>query len=266
MYGGSGAPANWLLCDGTAISRTAFSALFSIISTFYGAGDGTSTFNLPNLKQRVAVGQDTSTTWAATLGQAGGEVNHTLLTAEMAAHTHSASASQGSHNHGDNGHQHYCSGVDHLHGVPGVDHLHGDDHQHGIPTGQFSHNHGDPGHSHSFSTLGGGGGVATGSGFGAVSGTTGVSGTGIQPAVLPGGITNYKSQQGFGATTGAADRSLNTTSNAADRSLAFYSNISYASIAYSSAGPISVSEATIGSNTPHNNLPPFLVVNYIIKT
>ena len=47
-FGGSTSPSGWLLCDGTAISRTTYSALFSIISTGFGVGDGSTTFNVPN--------------------------------------------------------------------------------------------------------------------------------------------------------------------------------------------------------------------------
>lgn len=48
MFAGSAAPSGWLFCDGTAISRTTYAALFAIISTTYGVGDGSTTFNLPN--------------------------------------------------------------------------------------------------------------------------------------------------------------------------------------------------------------------------
>ena len=51
-YAGTSAPSGWLLCDGSAISRTTYSALFSAIGTTYGVGDGSSTFNLPNFQGR----------------------------------------------------------------------------------------------------------------------------------------------------------------------------------------------------------------------
>ena len=57
-FGGSAAPAGWLLCDGSAVSRTTFAALFAAISTAYGSGDGSTTFNLPDLRGRAAVGKD----------------------------------------------------------------------------------------------------------------------------------------------------------------------------------------------------------------
>lgn len=49
MYGGATAPTGWLKCDGTAVSRTTYAALFAVVGTSYGAGDGSTTFNLPNL-------------------------------------------------------------------------------------------------------------------------------------------------------------------------------------------------------------------------
>lgn len=56
QYGGATAPEGWLLCDGSAVSRTLYDALFTAIGTNYGAGDGSSTFNLPDLRGRVPVG------------------------------------------------------------------------------------------------------------------------------------------------------------------------------------------------------------------
>ena len=48
MYGGSSAPLDWLLLDGSAVSRTTYANLFAVLSTTYGVGDGSTTFNLPN--------------------------------------------------------------------------------------------------------------------------------------------------------------------------------------------------------------------------
>lgn len=87
------APAGWLLADGAAVSRTTYAELFAAIGTAYGAGNGTSTFNLPNLKGRVPVGQDTTQTEFDTLGETGGAKTHTLSTAEMPQHTHGLRAS-----------------------------------------------------------------------------------------------------------------------------------------------------------------------------
>jgi microcystin-dependent protein len=85
-------PAGWLDCDGTAISRTVYAALFTVIGTAWGGGDGSATFNLPDLRRRTLVGA--GGTGTSTLGNAvgsvGGAETHTLTTAQIPAHTHTA--------------------------------------------------------------------------------------------------------------------------------------------------------------------------------
>lgn len=87
-FAGSTAPAGWLLCNGAAVSRTSYPELFAAIGTTYGAGNGSSTFNLPDLRGRVPVGRDASQTEFDVLGEAGGSKTHTLTTAEMPSHNH----------------------------------------------------------------------------------------------------------------------------------------------------------------------------------
>lgn len=72
MFGGANAPSGWLICDGSAVSRTTYASLFSIIGTTYGTGDGSTTFNLPNFKGKVPVGLDANDTDFDTLGETGG--------------------------------------------------------------------------------------------------------------------------------------------------------------------------------------------------
>jgi microcystin-dependent protein len=55
-FGGTKVPTNWLLCDGSAVSRTTYASLFSVIGTSFGEGDGTTTFNLPDFRDKVPVG------------------------------------------------------------------------------------------------------------------------------------------------------------------------------------------------------------------
>lgn len=88
LYAGSTAPNGYMICDGSEISRTTYSALFNVIGTTYGQGNGQSTFNIPNLKGKIPVGYDSSDTNFDTLGETGGEKTHTLTTAEIPAHTH----------------------------------------------------------------------------------------------------------------------------------------------------------------------------------
>ena len=71
-YAGSTAPDNYMICDGSAISRTTYNELFATIGTTFGAGNGSTTFNIPNLKGRVPVGLDSSQTEFDTLGETGG--------------------------------------------------------------------------------------------------------------------------------------------------------------------------------------------------
>jgi microcystin-dependent protein len=100
-YAGTSAPAGWLFCYGQAISRTDYAALFTALSTTYGAGNGSTTFNLPDLRGRVVAGKDNMGGSSAdrltnqsgglngdTLGATGGAETHTLTTAQMPAHTH----------------------------------------------------------------------------------------------------------------------------------------------------------------------------------
>lgn len=75
-YGGTSAPSGWLLCDGAAVSRNTYARLFSVLGTTYGAGDGSTTFNLPDLRQRFPLGKAASGT-GSTLGETGGAIDHT---------------------------------------------------------------------------------------------------------------------------------------------------------------------------------------------
>lgn len=88
MYGGTTAPNGFLVCDGSAVSRTTYSELFSSIGTSYGAGDGSTTFNLPDLTGKVVIGVSSS----YTLGDTGGEESHVLLDTELPAHVHTVPA------------------------------------------------------------------------------------------------------------------------------------------------------------------------------
>jgi microcystin-dependent protein len=82
------APSGWLLCDGSNVSRTTFADLFAAIGTTYGAGNGTTTFTLPNLRGRTIVHRDSGQTEFDTIGEAGGAKTHTLTVPEMPSHNH----------------------------------------------------------------------------------------------------------------------------------------------------------------------------------
>ena len=89
LFAGKTAPTGWLICDGSAVSRTTYANLFSVIGTTYGTGDGSTTFNIPNLKGKVPVGLDSSDTSFDTIGETGGEKEHRLTINEMPSHSHS---------------------------------------------------------------------------------------------------------------------------------------------------------------------------------
>lgn len=72
QYAGSSAPAGWLLCDGAAIDRDDYAALFAAIGTGYGVGDGSTTFNIPDTRDKYSKGKN-----AGALGATGGAATHT---------------------------------------------------------------------------------------------------------------------------------------------------------------------------------------------
>lgn len=110
-YVANAAPSGWLLCDGSAVSRATYAGLFAVCGTAYGAGDGSTTFNLPDLRGRVALGRDNmggtsanrvTDTEADTLGGTNGAESfsgntggHALTIDEMPDHDHSLPANVG---------------------------------------------------------------------------------------------------------------------------------------------------------------------------
>jgi len=91
MFGGNFAPRGWALCDGALLSISQHQALFSILGTTYG-GDGRTTFQLPDLRGRVAVhpGSGPGLT-TRRLGEKGGSETNTLTVAQIPSHNHSVS-------------------------------------------------------------------------------------------------------------------------------------------------------------------------------
>lgn len=99
-YAGASAPDGWLMCDGSAVSRATYADLFAVSGVLYGSGDGSTTFNLPDLRQRFPLGKAVSGT-GSTLGGTGGSfttgtpsatVQATILVGGAAStmHTHDA--------------------------------------------------------------------------------------------------------------------------------------------------------------------------------
>ena len=233
-------PLGWLLADGSAVSRTTYSALFAVIGTTFGAGDGSATFNIPDCRGRFILGsgQGSGLTNRA-LAAKGGEEAHVLLISEHASHTHT----MGNHTH---------LGVNHLHDLQ--NHSHGMDHYHTWPA-QGSHNHGDPGHAHTYTAqpqgqVTGGAGTAIWVLGGGQGTATSAVGCGLQAAATPAGNTAWASQTSAGwASTGGPN--TNTT-GACDRDL-------------TTAGPSTNTSDASGGGAAHNTMPPFAVLVYIVK-
>ena len=106
-WSSSSVPTGFLECNGAAVSRSTYAALFAIVGTTYGAGDGASTFNLPDLQDNVAMGKSGTkalastggaNTVAATGNVGGSTANATLTEAQLASHSHSWGPLRGTHN------------------------------------------------------------------------------------------------------------------------------------------------------------------------
>jgi microcystin-dependent protein len=141
-YAGITPPTGYLICNGSLVSRTTYAGLFAVIGTTYGAGDGSTTFQLPDLRQRFPMGMASSGAGSA-LGDKGGAFNH----------THSGP----SHVHQANAHAHTVSGTTSTKalrttgatkGTPGG---HTFDGIADVPAQASEHDHGIPTHDHTFS-------------------------------------------------------------------------------------------------------------------
>lgn len=266
QFGGSVAPSGWLICDGSAISRTnaAYTRLFAAIGTTYGVGDGSTTFNVPNLKGRVPVGFDATQTEFDALAETGGAKTHTLVQSEMPAHTHT----QNAHNHTQNAHTHVQDAHTHTqdaHNHSQNSHNHTQDaHGHSAD----AHNHlvyietGSNGaHSHTFestSVLRGTGSSATYTSI--AGGTDSTSSAGTHSHLVAGYTGDTTPTVNANTATNQATTATNNAATATNQAnTALNQNATAVNLA------ATATNQSTGGGGAHNNLQPYIVVNHIIK-
>jgi len=222
-FAGPGAPPGWLKCDGQAYSRTTYNTLYLALGgagSPWGQGDGSTTFNVPDLRGRVSVGsgQGANLSYRQT-GQYGGEENHTLSLYEIPSHNHGVN---------DPGHAHSVYDPTHAHGIYDPGH---------------THSYSDPGHHHNTETLNWQypatpwphwyppAGQAADYWIRDMRAVSSTNGIGISIAYAATGVSCYASGTGiaiYGSYTG-------------------------------------ISTQNAGSSGAHNNMPPYAVLNRIIK-
>ena len=200
-YTGSDEPDGYLRADGQAVSRTGEADLFAVHGTRYGAGNGSTTFNVVDLRDRFIYGGVPNDR-----GDDGGAETVTLTTAQMPAHAHDGPA-----------HRH--TGPSHTHTTP-------------------SHTHTLAAHTHTVSDLH------------ALSSATILQGTGTTISVREGFTTTTRTTSGAGGgTTGSRSAGATGSSGTAETG---------------EAGDDPTS--SVGGGQAHNNMPPYMVLVYLVKT
>ena len=230
-FAGQSAPSGWLLCNGAAVSRTTYAALYAIIGTTYGSGNGSSTFNLPDMQGRFLLGVNSD----HARGTKGGEESHILTVDEMPSHTHT----QNAHNHSASGSS--ASAGAHTHTLTVNS---GGNHNHSASSGSAG--------SHRHNWLWGTNGPANGdnimAGWGGLNSSNAYT-DGLQIALA-----------------GAHTHSITVNSGGSHN----HSGTAQSAGAHSHTISVSVSSTTAtnqntGGGKAHNNMPPYLAMNYIIK-
>ena len=247
QYAGFTAPQGYLLCEGQALSKTDYAELYAIIGNYFG---GTETeFYLPDLRERVPVGRNSAKTDYA-LGETGGTATVTLTIEQMPSHTHI----QNSHNHTQSAHNHGLNS-----------------HTHSIP----AHSHGLNNHTHSFSATTSNKELkgtfkaynlaySTLSASGIVSVSTG------ETSKYMGNSSNSRPNGGF-SIDASHNHTVSGTTGRASGNTANSSALTSGAASGNTASVTAINNATTATNqetgggNAHNNMQPYIVLNYIIK-
>lgn len=264
-------PSGFLYCNGAAVSRTTYAALFAVLGVAYGAGDGSTTFNVPDFCGRTLFGNDAMGGVPAKLRLTvansnvdGGNTGGYGGDERLAAHAHGLFDAGHTHTLHDSGHTHLVSDPGHAHSVADPGHTHGvtdRGHVHGIYDPGHGHGVSDPGHTHYIS----------GSSVNAP-GNEGIIGNPGPNFSLPYGTsTSYTSVSVNGAVsnvsvdTGYASVSINAVLTGIGVSAAatgIYNDAAVTGVTMGLAATgITVSQAGGGGS---GNIPPAAIINYII--
>lgn len=227
LYFGVEAPDGWLLCDGSAVSRATYANLYAKIGTTWGAGNGFSTFNLPDLRGKFPIGS--SFVGPDTVGAAGGSNEVTLTTNELPTHNHSLTGVSHFHTIIDPGHKHTLTDPGHVHTVTDPTH---------------DHTITDPGHTHTI-----GSSVTPAAGAFAVQSATDTGDLTLDMATT--GVTVDKSATGITIDSAVTDVTVDDA----------FTGI----VATEPANQFGV-VGTAGKGFAFSIKPSYAVVNYIIKT
>lgn len=236
-FAGSTAPEGWLLCDGSAVSRSTYANLWVTLSSTYGNGDGSTTFNLPDAMGRSIVGA----------GSGSGLTTRTLSTKSGVESVTLTGAQSGTSAHG------HGNTISATTGTVSADHAHNANHGHTASSGEQSatHNHYIGSHAHSYktaatATAGTNRAILTGTGSGATTG-------GINDESIAAAGYSYSNNGGHTHPITVDGNNFNTGGITVNHTHAV-----------TIAGGVSTATEA-NATSPHENMMPFLVLNYIIK-
>ena len=245
-------PPGWFLCYGQAVSRVTYVNLFTLIGETYGAGDSVTTFNIPDLRGRAAVGKDDMGGVAAnrmtsagsgvdglTLGAVGGAQTHTLTTAQLAAHLHAATGLTATASASS------VSGT-----VGGSD---------GTHTHTFTSGNNSVNHTHTFS------GSTSSDGAYNTAFSNGGAGSGIEDTGDAGGSLQTAANHTHTYSGTTSNQSANHTHSGTTDVTGSGHDHAFTLTAAAQAIAMGGSTANTGGGDAHNNTQPSIILNYIIK-